>query len=406
MISKTFCVLPWMHIATNSTGKLRVCCSSKPGSNYILDPSGKPYDLRTDIGEAWNSATYKTIRTQMLNDERPEMCIRCYREEDAGIKSPRINWNRNYAHMVDGLIAETNSDGSAPEKFVYLDLRLGNLCNLKCRMCNPYSSNQMVEEWQELNPEQDLAWLKNINWFEDEAVWTNLGKYIEYMDEIYLTGGEPTLATAQYRLYDMLIESGRAEHVVLKYNTNLTNLQPKLLDYWQHFKRIKLNASIDGYDKINNYIRFPTNWKSVNKNINKLKQIPHVNLGIHCTVQVYNIFELIPFLDWCKTLEIFPFLNLLNHPSHFNIKILPKSFKETCDQQLHAWLDTNRLWLETYDKDNNHQKLFGIIDYMNADDWEKQHKMEFIRHTKLFDKYRGQNFADIWPALSKYWEIY
>ena len=71
-VSDTFCILPWMHLATNASGNLRVCCNSTPGKNFIMKPDGTPYKLyRDDMQEAWNSETYQTIRKRLLNSERP-----------------------------------------------------------------------------------------------------------------------------------------------------------------------------------------------------------------------------------------------------------------------------------------------------------------------------------------------
>ena len=95
--SKTFCVLPWMHLATNASGNLRVCCNSTPGKNFITNTAGVPYKLYKDnLEDAWNSEVYTTIRKQMLSNERPEMCQRCFQEEDVGIKSARQAWNNKW----------------------------------------------------------------------------------------------------------------------------------------------------------------------------------------------------------------------------------------------------------------------------------------------------------------------
>lgn len=140
-MSKTFCVLPWMHLATSASGNLRVCCNSTPGKNFITKSNGTPYKIyKDDLKEAWNSEVYTTIRKQLLNDERPEMCQRCFREEDAGVSSARQAWNKKWQKDI-----EYTEDVSFDVK--YVDLRLGNLCNLKCRMCNPYASNMWVKEW-------------------------------------------------------------------------------------------------------------------------------------------------------------------------------------------------------------------------------------------------------------------
>ena len=140
-MSSTFCILPWMHLATNASGNLRVCCNSIPGKNFIMNGDGRPYKLyKDDMKKAWNSETYQTIRKQLLNDERPEMCERCFREEDAGVRSARQSWNDKWKEDKEYTL-------DPPFEIKYVDLRLGNLCNLKCRMCNPYASNMWVKEW-------------------------------------------------------------------------------------------------------------------------------------------------------------------------------------------------------------------------------------------------------------------
>ena len=90
--SKTFCVLPWMHLAVNPGGSFRVCCNSNPKNNKIIkDPNTqKEYKIfRDSVEDMWNSPTYKEFRRQFLNGERPETCQRCFREEDAGVRPPR-----------------------------------------------------------------------------------------------------------------------------------------------------------------------------------------------------------------------------------------------------------------------------------------------------------------------------
>ena len=145
--SKTFCVLPWMHLATNPGGSLRICCNSNPKTNRIIkDPdTKKEYKIfRDSMEEAWNSDTYKEFRRQFLAGERPETCVRCFREEDAGVRSPRIGYNEKWMRD-DIVLTET-----PPMDIRYVDLRLGNLCNLKCRMCNPWSSSMWVKDWNQV----------------------------------------------------------------------------------------------------------------------------------------------------------------------------------------------------------------------------------------------------------------
>ena len=385
--SETFCILPWMHMATNASGNLRVCCNSTPGKNYVTRPNGRPYKISDpDAADYWNSPVLTNIREQFLAGERPEMCERCFREEDAGIRSARQSWNSSWYQEQDYSV-------TAEPHIKYFDIRLGNLCNLKCRMCNPFASNQWIDEWSLVEralPVEEATRLKKMNWFEGDQTWDNIFEYAEYIEEIYLTGGEPTLAISQYRLFDRLIEAGLARKIRLKYNTNMTNIPQKMVDYWQHFKRIKINASIDALGDLNRYIRYPTAWSSVEKNLKVFKEMrdeDRCNLQVHVTVQVYNVLYLDKLFDYLYELGITDiYLNILNHPRYLNIRCLPEQLKNQANDTLCKYKHIN--------------KVQGVIDYMYAEDWS-EYIPELIDYTCKLDQSRKQDCIEAAPEIGE-----
>jgi len=381
--SDTYCVLPWMSLATSASGNLRVCCNSTPGKNFITkEKDGSSYKIwKDDISEAWNSPVYKKIRRQMLNGERPEMCQRCFREEDTGIRSARQNWNDKWKNL------DLDFSEHAEMNIKYVDIRLGNLCNLKCRMCNPYASNLWVDEYHlvdnVLSPEE-FNRLKNMNWPEDEKTWDNLFSIANTVEEIYLTGGEPTIIKEQHKLLDYYIQNGTAKNIKLKYNTNLTNVPQHLIDRWKKFKRVQLNCSIDATGDLNRYIRYPSNWKKIVENFEIVQTLENVYIEIHCTVQMYNILSLNEFIDWAEPYRHKIYFNILNHPEELNIRVLPKELKEIVNERLLPYMHLD--------------KVKGIIDYMNAEDWP--HLLtKFQKYTNSLDKSRKQNLKEIHPEL-------
>lgn len=388
-MSETFCILPWMHLATNASGSLRVCCNSTPGKNQILRENGKPYHITdTDVVNFWNSETLTKIRTQFLNSEKPDMCLRCFREESIGIKSARQSCNEKW--MFD-----YEASATPALNINYVDIRLGNLCNLKCRMCNPYSSNQWVNEWELIEktlPEMEKIFLSTMKWPDDEKVAENLLLFASTIKEIYLTGGEPTLAISQYKLFDKLIELGLSKNISLKYNTNCTNLPKKLVDYWNHFKKVKVNASIDAVGDLNRYIRYPTGWSLVEKNLLKFIELDKSNnfeLQIHNTVQIYNILYIDKFLDYLSDKNIKNiYFNILNHPEYLNIRSLPLELKELAKRRLQPYLKIN--------------KVQGIIDYMFAEDWNSKYWTKFKYYTLTLDKSREESIIDNVKELNEW----
>ena len=382
-MSKTFCILPWMHLATNASGNLRVCCNSTPGKNFIRRPDGSAYKLhRDDLEEAWNSEVYKTIRQQMLDGERPEMCTRCFREEDAGVRSARQAWNDKWKEDVKYAV-------DAPFDIKYVDLRLGNLCNLKCRMCNPYASNQWVKEWElvetALEP-SEYDRLKNMNWPEKEKTWENLFSIADTVEEIYLTGGEPTIIQEQHKLLDYFIDKGTSHKIKLKYNTNLTNVPRHLIDKWSKFKRVQLNCSIDATGKLDRYIRYPSNWEKIVENFETVRQLDNVDIEIHCTVQMYNVLHLDKLIEWALPYKHKIYFNILNHPEYLNIRCLPMQLKNLAQVRLAQYTDL--------------PKVQSVIDYMWKEDWSDK-LPQFYEYTKKLDESRGESLSTIVPELKQ-----
>jgi organic radical activating enzyme len=371
-----------MHLATNASGNFRVCCNSSPGKNLILREDGNAHKLyRDDINDVWDSETYKTIRKQMLEGERPDMCVRCFREEDAGLNSARTSANNKWKDDAIDYVENPALDVR------YIDLRLGNLCNLKCRMCNPYASNQWLKEWDLVAPgmtpsERDR--LKKMDWPEHPKTWENLFSISDTIEEIYLTGGEPTIIHEQHKLLQHCIDNGTAKNIRLKYNINMTNIPNHLLEMWTHFKRVQLNCSIDATGDLNRYIRYPSQWVTINKTWDQIRKLDNVDYEIHCTVQMYNILRLPALIDWAAPSGSRIYFNILNHPAELNIRVLPTQLKDLAAERLAPYLGM--------------EKVQGVIDYMYAEDWSVDYP-KFLEYTRILDESRGEKLIDIVPEL-------
>ncbi|MBY0386407.1 twitch domain-containing radical SAM protein, partial [bacterium] len=379
--STTFCSVPWTQLATNSSGYYRVCCNALPVKNLVRDEQGHVLTVyKNSAEEALNSPTYKQIRQEMLNSVRPEMCTRCFREEDSGVESARQRWNKRWP------IKDVTSSDLVP-KIQYVDLRLGNLCNLKCRMCNPYSSSKWVDEWNSvaesaelvpnaaLTPEEAQR-LKKMDWPENEKTWKNLEPVLNSVEEIYLTGGEPFLSLKQVDLLDWLIRTERSQHVVLKYNSNATLFPEKLISRWQKFKSVRLNLSIDGVGELNDYIRYPANWTHVETNLKAFIQLKKegvpLEISVHTTVQNYNILELSQIiLYFQKNYQLTPYLNILNHPACLNVRALPPNLKQEAQSNLAPL--------------SQEKGVSEVISYMLAEDWSEKYWPEFLNYTEKLD---------------------
>lgn len=411
---RTFCPFPWNHLAVNTRNQLRLCCNSIPKINQLKDENGKPIYLHMlkDKTSLDNNSTLKTIRKQMLSGQKPIQCQRCFNEELVGIQSPRKSYSKQYP-ILDEAIQATNIDGSTEHKIQYIDLRLDNFCNLRCRMCDPHISRKLIKESMALNliTKSEAKFLTKRR-YNTENLWIFFNKYLEHIDLIYIAGGEPTLNTEHLVLLKKCIKKDLAKNVTLKYNINMTNIPSTFFDYWKEFKSVILNCSIDGFGTINEYIRNPCNWNIIDKNLHKIEnymdKYKNIHSEIHTTVQVYNITHLIDLFEYLKqykNIVKFPFLNILIRPLYFSIKILPKSIKAEISKELSEWFKYNlNFYLGTKaDSPNKIFKLPQLIKFMDSEDWSR-HEADFKFYTEFYDKSRNENFCELNSKLKSWYE--
>jgi hypothetical protein len=144
--SKTFCMHPFTGLATREDGAVKVCCRSAP-IGFIQDDT---------LENTWNSFQMREVRRQVLCGERPDVCKPCFDLEDQGVESLRQRHIKDsipesrinlYPNALDTL----RDDYTMPFEFPTMEIKLNNLCNLRCRMCNPLDSTSW-KDWDEIVP--------------------------------------------------------------------------------------------------------------------------------------------------------------------------------------------------------------------------------------------------------------
>jgi radical SAM protein with 4Fe4S-binding SPASM domain len=224
MKSKTFCMLPWVHLHAFPDGRAYPCCLSE----YFY-PLG---DLRKNtMKEIWNHEPYKIMRKNMLEDKSCKECTRCYEQEKHGAFSMRFDANRNYGHHI-AEVDQTKSDGTHPDfKIRYWDVRFSNLCNFKCRSCGPiFSSNWYNDHVKLYNRAPDVLGRKmsrvEYTGGDEDSIIAQMEPHVPYLEQVYFAGGEPLIMKEHYALLEKLIEAGKTD-VRIQYNTNFSELQFK-----------------------------------------------------------------------------------------------------------------------------------------------------------------------------------
>jgi MoaA/NifB/PqqE/SkfB family radical SAM enzyme len=397
----------------------------KGNSNKIKDDEGNFLTISDPqfIQKSWNSQFIRNIRLSMLQGEKIDGCSTCYLQEESGRKSNREHANNEWAwrlgeeQLNNRFETAEENKGFVDNDLVYLDLRLGNLCNLKCRMCNPWNSSQIAKEHLELenkDPLYKLIWSKTFGkfpasvlddqqWFDSNILWDQVIELIPSLKKVYMTGGEPTLIKNNFKFMQACIDQGRTD-IVLFFNINCTNVNKQFLSLISQFDQVIINASIDGIGEVNNYIRYPSKWEQVSNNVESLASLPNVKLGITPTVQVYNIFDLVNILKWADELRqqynsrIFVDFLINVHPYHLNVNILPDKVRNDVALNLEEYLLSSSNLPEL--TVNSTKGIIGLLKKSRVDNWKEQMN-KFSIYTKSLDTEREQNFSKSLEILNR-----
>ena len=390
-----FCVLPWVSIEASPIGTVRPCCLA---DDEIVDDAGNKFELSTaDFADIQNSNHMRGLRKQFLAGERPQTCRKCWNEERGGRTSKRM-------HTLDRLkhsIADTEWTADA-KPLMFLDLKLGNICNLKCRICGSWSSSQFAtEEINQLPREQQKssypyqmlragAWPRENSqfWQQIDSVLTDI-RYIEF------TGGEPFMIDEHFDMLQGIVDRGIAHQVEIHYNTNGTQWPERGEAIWRHFKTVEIAFSIDDIGERFEYQRSNANWQEVCANLDRFRDLKecHKNivLQVCTTVNVFNVRYLDQVAQWIdKNKESFNFVywNMMHDAWYFSIATLPDDAKSAITEHLRS-ADVPPQYREEFDR---------IIYFMNTG----ASTDGFMLRMKIadLDRKRNQNMLDIQPEMA------
>ena len=360
--SKTFCMLPFMHIYGTAGGDIVPCCEAQEV------PLNNPGETAL---ESWNNENYKELRRALTNNERPERCEVCWHNEDSGIVSNRQQWEEdNWNEFADEI--EVNDDYSVTNSPKWIELKVSNFCNLKCIMCSTHSSYKRVKDldiitkYQEKGHETRL--LRPTTLFDSLNEWPELW---EHVHTLQFTGGEPIINQEHYDLLDSIPQHLKHK-IKLRYASNLSHIKFKkydLVKIWNEFKTVNIKISMDGVGDVYNFIRQDGDWNNVYANMMVLDSEPTIDVAAGITIQSHNIYHMPEFYDFWKHSDIklrFITANILQTPRYLAPSVWPEEYREAIINKLKGAL-------------NEHPEMQKFITYMennqpNIRDYAKMRK--------------------------------
>lgn len=390
-----FCVLPWVSLEASPIGTVRPCCLAE---DEIVDNTGHKFELSSALFHNIQASNYmQSLRQQFLAGEQPSTCQKCWQEESAGRTSKRMHTLNRLKHIDMG------SDWTADAKpLMFLDLKLGNICNLKCRICGSWSSSQFATEEIQFTPreqqKQTYAYqmLRAGAWPRDNSVfWSEIDQHLDDIRYIEFTGGEPFMIQEHFDMLQGIVDRGIAHQVEIHYNTNGTHYPEQAEQIWRHFRTVEIAFSIDDIGTRFEYQRSNARWAEVCANLDRFRDLreiyPNIVLQICTTVNVFNVRYLDQVAAWiANNRESFNFVywNMLHEIWYFSISRLPHSVKSV----LESYLNTCAVPAEFV------HEFRRIVDFMNNGDSSDGSAM--LAAMQQLDQRRNQNLATVAPELA------
>ena len=355
-IPETFCPIPWANLEIHHNGNIHPCCVYTDAIGTATSES---------LSDVWTGHKLQTLREEFLKGNKPSGCKHCWILEDQGLTSNRQWYLSRYEKKLPYFIKNPVIRS--------LDIKPGNTCNFKCRICNPRNSSLYAEEYNRSFNIKVEKW-RDYN----EYVWEEMGTLLENIEQIDFYGGEPMLVKQIFALLESAVQRNLAENIKLHFNTNGSIYPAGIIDNLLKFQGVDIALSIDNIGK-----RFELerggNWAEVEENILKFMQLrsDKIRAYIMPTINIQNIYYVDNLLDWAENIGIDVVPNFLDAPEWLNIDYMTLEARQLVFDKYH--LSKNPLL----------NKLARRVNESTGSDGKK-----FFQEMKRFDELRNEKFSE------------
>lgn len=275
MLEEWYCPLPFRHAYVDSNG-VAACCQTPRQAVALQD---------------WSQNNYLAqLQAAVLSGVPPKVCQGCVKQEQAQGRSLRTDALRDYNYQR---FEHTEID--------FVDYRSNNICNFKCRTCEPAFShgiavetknNTVLKKFYKHTPE------KTVRVTEQNAVWIH--QNIDVIKRLMITGGEPTFMPEVRKIVERVIYDGLDTDLLITTNASFVD------DFWyeatRRHDRLHWTVSIDAVGAAAEIVRYGTQWNQVEKNVRWLASHA-ASMDVNTVVSNLNVLQLHPLLQFVQEIQ-------------------------------------------------------------------------------------------------------
>lgn len=378
------CVNAYLNLTVRPGGTVSPCCMSD--YEYKTD-SGAASLNKESILKFWNSDSRKKFIQLMDNGVQIKECNACWSEEQAGKESKRLRDNKNFKDTI--LDTEMLP--------LVLDLSMGNLCNIKCRICSPKHSTPWLAEVEKINPGSisKLTFQTATESFDyaNDYFWKDISILLPNVKKYDFAGGEPFFIEKHWDIVKSAVDNGYSKQQHIHYNTNGTIFPLKYIHLLEEFQTVDIQISSDGIGKKFEYMRNPAKWDKVENNIQSFIDTKNNSnttwlLGICISLSAFNVYDFFETFEHYASKGLGIYINIVH--DHHGTRILPYSVRRhIIDYLMNFESKFNpKQWIKERDMISKHLEAASF----NDRDWKM-----FLEELNVRDKYRNESFSKTFP---------
>ena len=418
-----FCDIPFTQIFTSMGGEYAACCFGAEADGKDGLPHNNVYN--TTIKEWMEDGEYmNNIRKEMLDPNSDfewtkKTCRRCIADEERYGRSRRtacMKIHSNLGHhweRIDKIVQMYQATGEfkiSDQRIFEVQLKVwGNECNLDCHMCM-HNNSSIRDKVAKEGVWNDQIWgpfdgrpIASIKGDNVESMIEQTVAIAPYIDSIKIIGGEPLIMKKHYELLDRLIEIDQAKHIMIKYQTNLTETKAgnhNIFDYIPHFRIVCMVASVDGVGQTIEYMRRRCSWDKIIKNTEYCRRYDNTTVDFNGLVSFLSVLRFYEVIDFCMENPIIDTINwaLLEWPTNLRVNNLPQKIKDDLIPKYERWPDIQAALRLPEDKTNN-------LPGSNNEPLDIQQTFDYL--LKQDEYYIGTKWEmhlfDVFPELKEYY---
>jgi MoaA/NifB/PqqE/SkfB family radical SAM enzyme len=304
-------------------------------------------------------------------------------------------------------VIASRQEKAAFDKPLSLDVRFGNLCNLQCQICNPHNSTQIerdtvLSKWNAAAYHRlaQSRFTTEAEWYESPMFEDELADLTTDLRYITLGGGEPSISKPAIKWLERLIESGQAKEIEIHISTNVTNVNPRFFDLASQFFRAQLYLSIDGFGPLNEYLRYPSKWRIVERNVDyirKLVELGNVEINVTPVISAYNALSVVHLFEWADSQDFGIYAFPVRGVDQIDCALIPEDARKLVVQRLRDFVKSAKNPKSSYDSIG---ELCTYLELPVDPAFAASCRDKFHAFTHEIDDHRGMRFEIYSPEMA------